>query len=136
MITPNFQSLRVALHLLGVSVWIGGQLVLAGIVPALRAHTPAATAVVARGFARLAWPMFLLVVITGVWGFAEVDPASRSSQYVATFGIKMFLVGATAISALVHSQGQSKVAKAVGGALGLITALAAAYLGILLAHVG
>ena len=136
MISPTLDSLRVALHLLGVAVWVGGQIVLAGVVPAVRATAPDATTALARGFAKVAWPMFLLVVMTGVWGFSEVDPSSRSSAYVATFGIKMLLVAVTAISALVHSQGQSKAAKAIGGAAGLLSALAAAYLGVLLAHVG
>lgn len=136
MISPTLESLRVALHLLGVAVWLGGQIVLAGIVPGVRAVAPGATAAVARGFARVAWPMFLLIVITGVWGFADVDPASRSSAYVATFGAKMLLVAATAIAALIHAQGQSKIAKALGGAAGLLSALAAAYLGVLLSHVG
>lgn len=136
MISPTLDSVRVALHLLGVAVWVGGQFVLAGVVPAIRAVAPQATVVVARGFARVAWPMFLLVVLTGVWGFADIDPASRSNAYVTTFAIKMLLVAVTAIAALVHAQGQSKAAKAVGGAAGLLSALAAAYLGVLLAHVG
>jgi hypothetical protein len=37
---------------------------------------------------------------------------------------------------VIHSQGNSKAAKAIGGALGLLGSLLAAYAGILLAHVG
>lgn len=136
MIQPTLDSLRISLHLLGVAVWVGGQIVLSGIVPLMRREHPDATGTLARGFARVAWPMFLVVVLTGVWGFADVEPATRSTAYSVTFGVKMLLVAATAIAALVHSQGRSKTAKALGGALGLLTALGAAWLGVLLAHVG
>ena len=136
MISPTLDSLRTALHLLGVAVWVGGQIVLAGIVPAVRGVSRDATLLMARGFARLAWPSLLLVVFTGVWAFADIDPAERGSAYSTTFGIKMLLVAVTAGSAVVHSQGTSKAAKALGGALGLVSALAAAYLGVLMAHVG
>lgn len=136
MISPTIESIRVALHLLGVAVWVGGQIVLAGIVPALRAESREATLVVARSFARLAWPALLLVVFTGVWAFADIDPSTRGGSYSITFGVKMILVGITATSAVIHSQSGSRTAKAVGGAVGLLSALAAAYLGILMSHVG
>lgn len=136
MISPTLDSLRTALHLLGVAVWVGGQVVLAGIVPAVRGVSREVTILVARRFAWLAWPALLLIVFTGVWAFADIDPAGRGSAYSTTFGVKMLLVALTAGSAVVHSQGTSKAAKAVGGALGLLSALAAAYLGVLMAHVG
>lgn len=134
MISPSLDALRTSLHLLGVAVWIGGQIVLAGIVPVVRATAPDALGAVARAFARVAWPMFLLVVLTGVWGYSDVDAPSRSAEYTVTFGVKMLLVATTAIAALIHSQGTSKAAKALGGAVGLVTALGAAWLGVLLAH--
>ena len=136
MIEPNLDSLRTALHLLGVAVWVGGQVVLAALVPSLRSVAPDSLPTVARAFARLAWPALLLVVLTGVWGFAEVNVAERDTAYSVTFGIKMLMVGATAGATLIHSLGSSKIAKAVGGAVGLLSALVAAYLGVLLAHVG
>lgn len=136
MISPTLDSIRTALHLLGVAVWVGGQVVLAGIVPVVRGVSREATILVARRFARMAWPSLLLVVFTGVWAFADIDPAERGTAYSTTFGIKMLLVAVTAASAVVHSQGTSKQAKAIGGALGLLSALAAAYLGVLMAHVG
>ena len=136
MIPPTLDSLRIFLHLMAVAVWVGGQIVLAGIVPGLRRQTPEAMAPVARGFARVAWPAMLLIVFTGAWGLATQDVASRSSEYMATFGIKILLVCTAVLATVIHSQGRSTAAKAIGGALGLLGSLAAAYCGILLAHVG
>lgn len=136
MINPTLDSLRTALHLLGAAVWVGGQIVLAGVVPVVREHSREATVAMARAFARMAWPALLVTVFTGVWAFADIDPAERGGSYAATFGVKMLMVGLTATAAIIHSQGTSKAAKAGGGALGLLSALVAAYLGVLMAHVG
>ena len=136
MISPTLDSLRVFLHLVAVAVWVGGQIVLAGLVPAVRKVAPQAMQTIAQGFARIAWPAFVVIVFTGVWGLAGEDMAARSGGYAATFGVKMLIVGTAVIATLVHSQGTSKAAKAVGGAVGLVASLLAAYAGVLMAHVG
>ena len=136
MISPTLDSIRVFLHLLGVAVWIGGQIVLAGIVPSLRTVAPQAMKTVAQGFARIAWPAFIVVVFTGMWGLANTDTSTESSEYMVTFGLKMLFVGIAVIATLIHSNGTSKAAKGIGGAASLLTSLLAAFAGVLMAHVG
>jgi putative copper export protein len=136
MISPTLDSLRVFLHLIAVAIWVGGQIVLAGIVPSLRTVAPDAMKTVAQGFARIAWPAFLVIVFTGMWGLGTIDVSAISSEYLATFGIKMLLVGIAVIATLIHSNGTSKAAKGIGGAASLLTSLLAAFAGILMAHVG
>lgn len=136
MISPTLDSIRVFLHLLGVAVWIGGQIVLAGIVPSLRTVAPQAMKTVAQGFARIAWPAFIVVVFTGMWGLANTDMSTESSEYMVTFGLKMLFVGTAVIATLIHSNGTSKAAKGIGGAASLLTSLLAAFAGVLMAHVG
>ncbi len=136
MISPTIDSIRIFLHVLAVAVWVGGQIVLAGIVPALRKTAPQSMAVVAQSFARIAWPAMLVVVFTGVWGLGSINVSDQSSAYLVTFGIKMLLVGLAIVAAIVHSAGTSKASKAIGGAVGLLTSLLAAYAGVLMSHVG
>lgn len=136
MISPTLDSVRIFLHLMAVAVWIGGQIVLAGIVPQLRNVAPEAMKTVAQGFARIAWPAFLIIVFTGMWGLATIDMTAESSAYMATFGIKMLFVGIAVIATLIHANGTSKAAKGIGGAASLLTSLLAAFAGILMAHVG
>jgi hypothetical protein len=78
----------------------------------------------------------ILIVFTGAWGLGAVDVADKSSEYMITFGIKMLLVASALIATLIHSNGTSKLAKGLGGAVGLFATLVAAYCGVLLAHVG
>ncbi len=136
MIQPTLNSLRTYLHILAVCVWLGGQVVLAGVVPKLRKTNPDALSNIAKGYASIAWPAMILIVFTGAWGLAAVDVADKSTEYMITLGIKMLLIASAVIATLVHSYGTSKLAKGLGGAIGLFTTLTAAYCGVLLAHVG
>lgn len=134
MISPTANSIRVFLHLLAVAIWLGGQIVLAGIVPRLREVAPDALTTVARAFARIAWPAFVVIVFTGAWGLGTTHVADKDTEYMVTLMIKLLLVGGAAIATIIHSVGTSKLAKGLGGALGLLCSIAAAYGGVLLAH--
>ena len=136
MIQPTLNSLRTYLHILAVCVWLGGQVVLAGVVPKLRKTNPESLTNIAKGYASIAWPAMILIVFTGAWGLAATDTANQSTEYMVTFAVKMLLVAGAVIATLVHSNGTSKLAKGLGGAIGLLATLVAAYCGVLLAHVG
>ena len=136
MIQPTLNSLRTYLHILAVCVWLGGQVVLAGVVPKLRKSNPEALPNIAKGYAAIAWPAMILIVFTGAWGLAATDTANQTTEYTVTLGVKMLLVAGAVIATLIHSNGTSKLAKGLGGAIGLFATLFAAYCGVLLAHVG
>ena len=132
MISPTLDTVRLFLHSLAAAIWVGGQFALAGVVPVLRKEAPESTKAVARAFARLAWPAFVVLVITGMWNLAEVDIADTDTAYQVTVFVKVLvaLVAATAVA--IHSIGKSKLALALGGAIGALASLAALFLGILL----
>jgi putative copper export protein len=136
MISPTLESFRIFLHVLAVAVWVGGQIVLAGLVPAIRTSAPEALPKVAQAFARVAWPAMIVIVFTGMWGLTSSSASDSDTEYMVTFAVKMVMVFIAIAATIVHSQGSSKAAKAIGGALGLLGSLLAAYAGILLAHVG
>jgi putative copper export protein len=97
MLPITARSVRLALHVLGVTVWVGGQLTLLGILPALRAAQGDVAARVARSFERVAWPAFVLLVATGIWNLAAVDVGDTSSSYQATLFVKLVLVAQSAV---------------------------------------
>jgi putative copper export protein len=140
-------TIRLYLHLLGVAVWVGGQIVLAGLVPALRTLGHDAVATAARRFQLIAWPGFLLVMVTGIWNTLEVDLDRQTDDYVGTFGLKMTFVTLSGVLAGAHvltgrrvrlalasgDPRQATVARATAGVLGgggLLFALAAAFCGV------
>lgn len=132
MLSPTLVTLRLFLHVLAASVWVGGQIALAGVVPSLRRAAPEATKVAARAFARVAWPAFAVVVLTGLWNLTEVDVTDTGTTYQVTLFVKLVLVFASGAAAAVHSVGRSKLALALGGAIGLLAGLGAMFCGYLL----
>ncbi len=132
MLTPDLDTIRTFAHLLAVAVWVGGQIVVAGIIPALRRSYPDATKVVAQAFARVAWPAFGVTVVTGVWSLAVIDVTDTSSAWQVTLLLKIALAIASGAAAAAHAVGTSRAMIAIGGALGLLTALGATLTGVML----
>lgn len=132
MLSPTLVTLRLFLHVLAASVWVGGQIALAGVVPRLRGVAPDATKVAARAFARVAWPAFGVAVLTGIWNLVEIHVEDTSTTYQVTVFVKILLVAASGAAAAVHAAGRSKLALAVGGAVGMLAALGAMFTGYLL----
>lgn len=132
MLSPTDDTVRLFVHSLAAAVWVGGQLTLAGLVPTVRRSAPEALSAVARAFARLAWPSFVVLVVSGAWNLAVVDVASTSSAYQATVLAKILAAAAAGVATAVHSIGRSKAAIALGGAIGLLMSLVAMFLGLVL----
>lgn len=132
MISPSVDSIRLFLHVLAASVWVGGQIVLGALVPKLRQVAPETLKVAAKGFARVAWPAFVVVIVTGMWNILEIKVGDMSTEYQVTMSIHILLSMATATFAVIHSVGRTKLALALGGALGLLTSLGAMFVGVLL----
>jgi putative copper export protein len=132
VLSPTASTIRLFLHVLAATVWVGGQFVLAGLVGTVRKEAPAALRGVARAFARLAWPAFAVLVVTGIWNLAEIDLGNRTTDYQVTVFVKIAVAIASGVFVVIHSVGKSKLALALGGALGALSSLAAVYLGILL----
>jgi putative copper export protein len=132
VLSPTVDTVRLFIHVLAASVWVGGQLVLAGVVPTVHREAPDVLKSVARAFSRIAWPAFAVAVVTGLWSLVEVDVADTSSAYQVTIMVKITVVAVSGAAAFAHQVGSSKLAKALGGALGLLGGLAAMFIGILL----
>ena len=135
MLPIHDDSVRLFLHVLGATVWVGGQIVLAALVPVVRQRGGRdATLATARRFQIIAWPAFALLLVTGVWNLFAVHVGDQSSEYITTLFVKLLLVAVSGIGALGHTLFARRNA-ALGGALagvGLLAALGATFLGVLL----
>ena len=131
MLPLHLETLRLFLHVLAATVWVGGQLVLAALVPALRGAGSDVPRVAARAFNRVAWPAFGVLILTGIWNV--VAEGDRGPAYRTTLMIKLTVVAASGVTALLHARATSRRGMAVFGALTGLTALAALLLGIVLA---
>lgn len=133
MLSPTIDTVRLFIHVLAASIWVGGQIVLAGLVPGLRSIGPEATKAAANGFARVAWPAFVIAFVTGIWNLLATETSS-STAYNATLGIKVLLVVAAGFAAFQHSRTSSTLIRAATGAFGAIASVLVLFLGVLLGN--
>lgn len=131
MLPFTLDTFRISLHILAVTVWVGGQLVLAALVPVLREVGHDAPKKAAARFGQVAWPFFGLAVATGIWNLLEV-PSGSTTEYQTTLGIKILLVVASGFAAFIHTRTPSPAVRGATGAIGLITGLGALVLGVML----
>jgi putative copper export protein len=132
MLAVSWDTVRLFLHVLAATVWVGGQLTLAALVPALRRLGTEIPRAAARRFNQVAWPAFAVLILTGVWNVIAVR-SQISGSYQVTLVVKLIVVAISGVAAALHARARNAAGLAVFGALTGISALAALFLGILLA---
>jgi putative copper export protein len=134
MLPVSWDTVRLFLHVLAATIWVGGQLVLAALVPVLRRFGSEAVSAAARRFNQVAWTAFGVLILTGIWNIAAVSPQiSHSASYRTTLIVKLVAVALSGITAALHVRSKTARGRAIMGALTGLTALAALFLGVLLA---
>lgn len=129
MLPITWTSVRLFIHVTAATIWVGGQLTLAGLVPGLRQLSPDAPRAVAQRFNRIAWPAFAVLVATGVWNIVAISPAWES-DYGRTLSTKLVVVAISGTAAFLHARSHSRRGLAVFGALSGLAALTALFLGV------
>jgi putative copper export protein len=124
-------TIRIFLHILGATVWVGGQLTLAFLLPSLRRFPSETRRALARRFGYFAWGAYALLIGTGIWNILVIEP-DWSSRYGTTLIVKLVFVAASGIAAFAHARARTPFWLAILGALSVLTALAALFLGVLL----
>lgn len=132
-LTPTLDSVRLFLHVLAATIWVGGQFVMLGLVPTARQLGDDAPAKLARGFARLAWPAFAVLVLTGIWNLIALHGNPKSTAWNAVMGIKWILVLLAGLGAWLHGRSTSKAATAIWGSVSGLASVLALFAGVLLA---
>ena len=131
-LAPAIDGVRLSLHVLAATVWVGGQVTMAGLVPAARGLGEGAPKTLARAFARVQWPAYVVLVITGFWNISAVH-AGQPSVWQAVLGIKIGVVALAGLSAYLHTRSATKRGLAAWGAIASVSSVAALVMGVFLA---
>lgn len=110
------------LHILGAAVWVGGLLVLGGLVPAVRKATDDREVIraIARRFGVISWTALGIQVGTGTWMIVD-------RPWTGVLAVKIGLVLLSAILAAWHTVSAGSQTPATRGAIqGVIMILALA----------
>ena len=134
-LTTHWATVNLWLHIVAATVWIGGQITLAALVPVLRSDRTLAAAA-ARRFQWIAWPAFAVLIVTGVInmknaGISLTDPSG--SPQGRTLMLKLAFVLVSGMAAALHAYlvapraGRERTprTRALSGMLGGVSVLAA-----------
>ena len=133
MLASGLDTLRLTLHVLAASVWVGGQIVMTGLVGPSRALGPEAAKVLARAFARLAWPAYAVLVVTGFWNISTFHWAAQTGAWKVVLVVKIVVVALAGLATLLHSHPSSRAGLAAWGSVAGLASVAALIMGVLLA---
>jgi len=131
-LAPALDGIRVSLHVLAATVWVGGQLTLAGLVPAARGLGEGAAKTLARAFARIEWPAYAVLVITGLWNVSAVH-AGQPHAWQVVLGVKIVVVALAGLGAYLHTRSTTKQGLAMWGGVTAVSSIAALVMGVFLA---
>ncbi|HEV2360609.1 MAG TPA: hypothetical protein VGS21_02795 [Acidimicrobiales bacterium] len=133
MTAPALDAVRLSIHVLAATIWVGGQFTLAGLLPTLRSLGEDAPRRAARAFARIQWPAYFVLLLTGAWNIAASHPDKKGHVWNAVLGVKIGVVLLAGVAAAVHQRSKSKAMLAAFGAVASLASLAALCLGVVLA---
>lgn len=156
MLTVDESTIRLFLHVLAATIWVGGQLTLGAIIPALRprADDPdpeaarARIRAVAQRFQLVAWIAFGVLLATGVWNLVALHVGDYGRTWLTTLMVKLACVAISGGAAAVHilvaaprvrgatDEASRRKAAAFSGAcegVSVLFAVASLFLGVLLA---
>ena len=128
MLPIDIDVIRVTLHVLAATIWVGGQIVLIALMRPLQRAAPQAVVPIARAFAWVAWPAFAVLIITGLWSFPFGIEMGKVFQ--TTIGVKLTLVILSGVGVALHTFARRPAFKAIWGTVGLLAALGALLLGV------
>lgn len=131
-LAPAVDGVRLTLHVLAATVWVGGQITVAGLLPTARTLGEGAPAALARAFARVQWPAYAVLVATGIWNVSAVG-SPRPSTWQAVLSIKIVVVVVAGLAAFLHTRARSRAGLAAWGALSAVSSVGALAMGIFLA---
>ena len=132
-LASGLDGFRLILHVLAATIWVGGQFTVAGLLPTIRSLGDDAPKQVARAFARLLWPAYAVLVITGFWNISAIDAQHASSAWTAVLIAKIVTVVVAGVAVFLHQRATSKAGLAVWGSVGGVASVVALALGVFLA---
>ena len=131
-LSSALDGIRLSIHVLAATVWVGGQLTIAGLVPTARGLGEGAPRALARAFSRIQWPAYGVLVVTGFWNVSAVH-AGQPHSWVIVLVVKIVVVALAGLAAFLHIRASTPRGLAIWGALTTLSSIAALVMGVFLA---
>ncbi len=131
-LSPTLDAVRLSLHVLAAAVWVGGQIVMTGLIGPARKLGSDAPKALARAFAAMAWPAFAVLVVTGIWNISAVGYSSASSTWKAVLMAKVLVVVIAGVATFLHQRATTRSQLAVWGSVAGTASVVALVMGVFL----
>ncbi|MHB1210023.1 MAG: hypothetical protein ACYC1I_10025 [Acidimicrobiales bacterium] len=129
-LASGLDVLRLSLHVLAATIWVGGQFVLAGLLGTVRTMGEGAPRKIAQAFGRLSWPAYWVLIATGIWNYFAIDHQAASSSWNAAFGIKILMVVLAGLGSYLHTKATTPRSRGIYAGVASLASVAALVLGI------
>ena len=126
-------GIRLTLHVLAASIWVGGQFTMAGLLPTARRAGADLPQKLARALAVLLWPAFAVLLITGFWNISAITLSGQSTAWKTVLIIKLVVVVIAGVGVYLHQRSTTKRSLAVWASVGGLASVAALVMGVFLA---
>jgi putative copper export protein len=131
-LSSALDGIRLSVHVLAATIWVGGQFTLAGPVSTARGLGEGASKALAQAFSRMQWPAYAVLVLTGLWNVSAVH-AGQPRSWVVVLVVKIVVVALAGVSAYLHTRSSTKRGLALWGAVSALSSTAALVMGVFLA---
>jgi putative copper export protein len=131
-LAPALTAVRLSLHVLAAAVFVGGQITLVGLLPDVRKLGGDAAVRVARAFAKVMWPAYGVLLLTGIWNVSAVHASHSTSAWKAVLMVKIAVAVLAGVAAWLHSRSKARSSLAIWGSIAGTASVAALVLGVLL----
>jgi putative copper export protein len=132
-LSPAVDGIRLTLHVLAASVWVGGQFAMAGLLPTARRAGADVSQKLARALAVLLWPAFAVLVITGFWNISTITLSGQSTAWKTVLMVKLVVVVIAGVGVYLHQRSTTKRSLALWASVGGLASVAALVMGVFLA---
>jgi putative copper export protein len=132
-LAPALTAVRLSLHVLAAAVFVGGQITMVGLVPDLRKLGGDAAVRIARAFARVMWPAYGVLLLTGIWNVAADHTSHSTTAWKTVLMVKIVIAVLAGVGAWLHQSSTSKKSLAIWGSIAGMASVTALVLGVLLA---
>ena len=105
---------------------------MAGLVPTARELGEGAARSLARAFARIQWPAYGVLLITGLWNVSATH-SHQPHAWQVVLGVKIGVVLVAGLAAGLHGRARTKAGLAAWGGITALSSVAALALGVFLA---
>ncbi len=132
-LSDGLGGFRLILHVLAATIWVGGQFTVAGLLPTIRSLGDEAPKKVARALARLLWPAYAVLVVTGFWNIGSLTVGQASTAWKTVLIIKIVVVAIAGVAVYLHQRATTRRGLAIWGSIGGVASVLALCLGVFLA---